>query len=583
MNPPFRLGPVLPGSPRFSDDLALPYNRLELAAGAAFVPGEIPNGQVNFTWNATSHIFLRTALSSNFTDRFIFQIQGGARIPLNEMFSLEGSGSAGFGLLFSQERQQGQLAEIIQRDGLTLYLGAEIRVNANITDAIGVYFSASYQREFCGAVSMSPQRLPHSRQAPICEDANILGLGGGIRFGLAGPPPPRIEEDERVEENPVPDSQPEENIERPSAPRFEDLVESEVVDYISDFAALTGEEVRPQIEYVLRHSRFRTLPRSFQKIVILKAIQGDNTENLIFLSDRLHEIDSQIRATETYESIETGISNVLSATGIRLHRDTLYSLLGLRNSSRRRSEDFETSYENARLNLQSALLHYVMNPYARRAVRQYVQDFARERNVSLRSLDNYAPPVISLGRHDLDAACHMEGVGGCANPSSYLNYQELRVSLDKSTPDQAFEVTFHENMHLFSGRTRQQLGCGSNDYNLRGVNYSFPFWMEEALNEINIHAGLRPLARDRQYALEATTDGRLAIERTVRHQGEALNAHWRSMHLFCRADEVRENIGSTLFTRLTTGHRPGDVYGAEFLRRVDRYYGDNEENGENQD
>lgn len=594
MNPPFPLGPRLPFRAETSSyrldppDPNLSFHRFEVSAGATFAPGQNVEAQTQIGVFLHPRFFLRFGFASDFSERALTTtLQAGTRIPLPGSMSLDFSAIAGIANIFDQNRQQGQLAEITQRTGFTLYVGGEARLNAEIAQNFGVYGALSYMREFCGEMRFTPTILPYSGNAGVCEEENIFGFSAGLRFQF-GPTANRNENRPANNEEPIDEPS---NIRTPPRSRepeyspsteldpvsLREIVTADIIGYIRDLNLITQENVYSSIEEVAQHSRFARLPGEFQKLVILSALRGTSIENLKILSNELFIIHQGMQRARTFDAIETGVQQACQASGIPLEARTLQHLRNLRQSDRANNRSYSSSYLNATGNLSTACLHYTLAPISQGHVRRYILEVAGEANIQSGNLESFRPPVISYSEASVSAVCHVrEALSGCATTGLPLHQQSTYISLSSSSPLGAYETIIHENMHLFSALSRRRHGCNdSNSYSLRGQNLSFPYWMEEALNQYNTHLLLSSVNLYEAFHYEPNSEGRQAIESTVTHLGEALNLHWRSMHLFCRGDEVRNTVGTRLFQRLISGYDAHDYRGAVALQRVNRYFTEN--------
>ncbi len=588
MNPPFRLGPTLAFRPEASPyrldppDPSLSYHQpFEVSAGVTLAPRQNVEAQTQISWLMHPRFFLRLGFASDFSERILTStLQAGTRVPLTEFLSLDISAIGGFAGIVGQERQQGQLAEVLQRTGFTYYLGGEVRLNAEISHNFGAYGAAAYLREFCGDINITPNTLPVSGNRGICEDDNIVAFSAGLRFRFGASTNPienRQSDEERYTRPPsysFRELPPEHEIE---ALTLSEMVSGDIVRYIQDLHLITHQDVEFTIEEVANHSRFNRLPGDLQKIVILNALRGNSVEALKILSNELFIIHQDMQRNNTYDAIETGIRQVREASGIPLDSRTLQHLRGLRQNARTHHQDLYVSYLDAITHLSTACLHHTLASFAQSNVRRYILQVAREANIQSGDLENFHPSVISYSEASVSAVCHIrEALAGCATTDLPLNQQGTYISLSSTSPLSAYETIIHENMHLFSALSRRNHGCNdSNSYSLRGQNYNFPFWMEEGLNQYNTHLLLSSQNLIEAYEYEPNSAGRQAIEATVTHLGNDLSLHWRSMHLFCRADEAKRDVGGRLFQRLTTGYDPHDFRGTAALQRVDRYFSEN--------
>jgi len=569
MNPPFRLGPAnLLNPPTPLSPNPFVFRPLEVSAGAIFTPGQGIEGQAHVSWRMHPYLFTRFGLQSSFTDRLTLNVQAGGRLPISDFMSLEGGASGGLGWLFGQELRQGRLAESVSREGMLYYLGAEIRLNADLGSRFGLYVSASYLREFCGDVRMNPARLPYSQEAANCEDANLVSFAAGVRVGFLGgagelaPPPESEPTAERFPEEIVD----EEPVEAPSPLRLRDLVDDSLLTYIRQIRDITGIEASHAIETLAQEAEFRRLPAEFQQLVALAALQEPNPGALRPLCFALSDIDREILGGVTGAALSARLDSLRALLPLPLNSLTVQELHRLIPAQ-------GNDYALARQNLATAYLHATLNPFARDSVRRFIGAAGREMGLQTEGLTRFNPPLVSVEDDRLATYCHTrDPLLGCANTYSELSARKAYISLTRRMPNEAYETIIHENEHLYSSRMRELSGCNpSYFFSLDGRRQAVPTWLEEAMNEQESSDIYRMNGLD-YTEIEANADGRQALSIVNDHQDAPLASQWRSLHLFCRAEGLRQSLGPVLFRRLTNGYPANDYEGTTALNRVRAYY-----------
>lgn len=569
MNPPFRLGPAnLLNPPTTLSPNPFTFRPLEVSAAAVFTPGQGVEGQAHASWRMHPNLFARLGLQSSFTDRLALNIQAGGRLSISDFMSLEGGLSGGLGWAFGQELTQGRLAEGVRREGMLYYLGTEIRLNADLGSRIGLYVSASYLREFCGDVQMTPARLPYSQETADCEGANLVSFAAGVRVGFLGgagelaPPPESEPPAERLPEEIID----EEPVEATPPLRLRDLVDGSLLAYIRQIRDITGIDTSHAIETLAQEAEFRRLPAEFQQVLVLAAIHDPTPGPLRRLCYALSDLDHEMLGGLSGATLSARLDSIRALLPLPLNPLTVQELHRLIPAQ-------GNDYALARQNLATAYLHATLNPFARDSVRRFIGAAGRELGIQTEGLTRFNPPLVSVEDDRLATYCHTrDPLLGCANAYSELSTRKAYISLTRRMPDEAYETIIHENEHLYASRMRELSGCNpSYFFSLEGRRQAVPTWLEEAMNEEESSDIYRMNGLD-YTEIEANADGREALSIVNGHQSAPIASQWRSLHLFCRAEGLRQSLGPVLFRRLTSAYPANDFEGTTALNRVRAYY-----------
>ena len=590
MNPPFHLGRPNPFSvPALQ---APSYQRLELSAGATFSPGDSIGAETNATLRLNSLLLARLGAQSNFVDQLSLRADFGVRIQIADPISIDFTAVGGISTLYSQVRSVGIYQEDLRRNGVTANIGLAAQFNGNITDSLGLYLSALYQREFCADVDISPNILPTSHLPSTCEDGNIFRASIGLRWGLvpsnpsptpdvsdsssSSAPPERynFSDNEFEETRGASTLEPGHKISEILGEDFKTYV-----DELLDITHLDRREMFQALLDLIQNRNFAHLSPDYQRLMTLVLIHdhahgNDNAWNLL---RSLSDFDASMTDHSTANEMIGNFRSFASLLPLPLQTRTLSELERLINNAYQRRENPRNIYARAKTFLSGAYLNQTLNPYARNMVREFVEEEANRHNISLPNISNFNPTMVTVQDNRINRICNSdENVDGCATIGNPLHRRYLFIT-HRRTEDvsNAFEVLVHENMHLFSARAREERGIRNpNDRYWIGNNLAtFPFWLEEALNEENVHTLLR---RNNLFyhAEEAHSNGREAIiQINQRHSGSNIEDAWRILHLFGSADPVYQNIGRDVYRRLTIGYARDDSDGQRALTFVQRHYG----------
>ncbi len=564
MNPPFRVS---------SNPFQLPYHRFEIAAGGVFSPGQSFEAQAQFSWRMHPHLIAGSNIQSNFSDRFSLNLNFGYRLQVTDFLSLDFRATGGLGWLFDQNRTQGALQENLRLNGTTAQAGATIYLNANLFSGLGFFTALSYQHEFCADVRVSPDRLPHSRNAAVCDDSDLVALSAGVIWGFYTP---NVTDNENDSESPQTPTIPAPNLsnDTPMArPRLRDVADIEVISYIENLDQITNRNVYHRIEEVAQETDFSNLSFPLQKMLILKAIEGSSANNLILLCQQLLEIQRRVLRERNPAAIENYLREIENLFTMSLHPITHQEITRLNNQNLRNGSTPYSAYIRGTESLAVAYLHIVLNPRAQNRVKNLIQNEAMRWGIHTEGLQNFRPELVTVADDRLAILCHTrDPLLGCANVFDRIELRKAFIAIDRNSPHLAYETIVHENMHLFSTRMRELSGCTpANRFSNRGRFQYFTDWLEEAINEeesSDIYRSQSLVYRD----IEAFSSGREALQVIQSNQNVSMRSLWRSLHLFCRGDDARQQIGDVMFRQLTEGYRQGDFDGGLALRRVRAFY-----------